>query len=34
LLSQLCIHHKLLMLSTDRDFRRVARFSPLKVWGS
>ncbi len=32
LLSQLCIHHKLVMLTTDRDFGRVAQHSPLKVW--
>ena len=32
LLSQLCIHHKLVMLTTDRDFGRVARHSSLKVW--
>jgi predicted nucleic acid-binding protein len=31
LLSQLCIHHKLVMLTTDRDFGRVAQHSPLKV---
>ena len=32
LLSQLCIHHKLVMLTADRDFGRVARHSALKVW--
>jgi predicted nucleic acid-binding protein len=32
LLSQLCIHHKLVLLTADRDFRRVARYSALKVW--
>ena len=34
LLSQLCIHHRLVMLTTDRDFARVARHSPLKLWKS
>jgi len=34
LLSQLCIHHRLVMLTTDRDFARVARHSPLKIWKS
>jgi predicted nucleic acid-binding protein len=32
LLSQLCIHHKLVLLTADRDFGRVARHSALKVW--
>jgi len=32
LLSQLCIHHKLVMLTADRDWGRVARHSALKVW--
>ncbi len=32
LLSQLCIHHIQVMLTTDRDVARVARHSPLKVW--
>ncbi len=32
LLSQLCIHHKLVMLTTDRDFGQVAQHSHLKVW--
>ncbi len=32
LLSQLCIRHELVMLSTDRDFVHVARQSPLEVW--
>ena len=33
LLAQLCIRHHLTMLSTDNDFRRIARHSDLKVWG-
>jgi predicted nucleic acid-binding protein len=32
LLAQLCIHHKLTMLSTDADFARVARYHPLELW--
>ena len=32
LLAQLCIHHGLVMLTTDRDSRRVAELSGLKVW--
>ena len=32
LLSQLCIHHKLVMLTTDLDFGQVAQHSHLKVW--
>ena len=32
LLAQLCIRHKLVMLTADHDFRRVARHSALKVW--
>ena len=32
LLAQLCIHHKLVLLTADRDFRPVARHSTLKVW--
>jgi len=32
LLSQLCIHHQLVLLTADRDFGRVARHSALKVW--
>jgi predicted nucleic acid-binding protein len=33
LLAQLCIHHGLVMLATDRDFARVAELSRLRVWG-
>ena len=32
LLAQLCIRHDLALLTTDRDFRRVARLSALKLW--
>lgn len=32
LLAQLCIQHGLVMLTTDRDFRRVAELSGLRVW--
>lgn len=32
LLAQLCIHHGLVMLTTDRDFTRVAKVSRLRVW--
>ncbi len=32
LLAQLCVRHRLTMLSTDRDFRHAAREVPLRVW--
>lgn len=32
LLAQLCLHHELTLLTTDADFRRVARVRPLSVW--
>lgn len=32
LLAQLCVHHRLLLLTTDQDFRRIARVRPLTVW--
>ena len=32
LLAQLCIHHGLVMLSTDQDFAQIARHSTLKAW--
>jgi hypothetical protein len=32
LLAQLCVRHELTMLTTDRDFRRVALHVPLRVW--
>jgi hypothetical protein len=34
LLAQLCVHHGLVMLTTDRDFGRVAELSRLRVWGN
>ena len=32
LLAQLCIHHELVLLTTDTDFRRMARYCPLELW--
>jgi hypothetical protein len=32
LLAQLCIHHRLTMLSTDNDFRRLAEHCALQLW--
>lgn len=32
LLARLCIRNELTMLTTDEDFRRVARLSALKLW--
>lgn len=32
LLAQLCIGRELVMLSTDRDFAQVAKFTPLQLW--
>lgn len=32
LLAQVCIRHDLTMLTTDEDFRHVAKRSALKVW--
>ena len=32
LLARLCIRHDLTMLTTDDDFRRLARMSALRVW--
>jgi predicted nucleic acid-binding protein len=32
LLAQLCIRHDLTMLTTDKDFMRIAEHSALKVW--
>lgn len=32
LLAQLCIRHDLTMLTTDKDFRRMASVVPLSVW--
>jgi len=32
LLAQLCIRHRLTMLTTDKDFGRIAAHSALKLW--
>ena len=32
LLASLCIAHALVMLSTDRDFARIAEWTPLVLW--
>jgi predicted nucleic acid-binding protein len=32
LLAQLCIHHDLTLLATDRDFVHIAKHSALKLW--
>jgi len=32
LLAALCIRHELSILTTDRDFRRIAEVTPLSVW--
>ena len=32
LLAQLCISHKLVMLSTDRVFSHIAAYTPLRLW--
>ncbi len=32
LLAQLCIRHRLTMLTTDADFRHAAKHCPLRVW--
>jgi predicted nucleic acid-binding protein len=32
LLAALCIRHELTMLSSDRDFKRIANHCPLKLW--
>ena len=34
LLARLCISRSLTMLTTDRDFERVAGLTPLKVWSA
>ena len=34
LLAQLCIHHDLTMLTTDRDFEMAARHCPIRLWHS
>jgi predicted nucleic acid-binding protein len=33
LLAQLCMHHDLIMLSSDNDFKQIAGQCALKVWG-
>ena len=33
LLAQLCIRHDLTMLTTDKDFERIADHFPLRLWG-
>lgn len=33
LLAALCIRHRLSILTTDADFRRIAEVAPLSVWG-
>lgn len=32
LLAQLCIRHALTILTTDRDFRNIAKVLPLSIW--
>ena len=32
LLTQLCIRHDLVMLTTDRDFSHIAEWTPLQLW--
>ena len=32
LLAQICVGHGLIMLSTDRDFAHIARWTPLELW--
>ena len=32
LLAQICIRHDLVMLTTDRDFSRIAEWTPLQLW--
>ena len=34
LLAQLCVHHRLALLTTDRDFGLVARHCPLRLWSA
>jgi predicted nucleic acid-binding protein len=34
LLAQLCIRHRLTMLTTDRDFRQLAGHAGLRVWSA
>lgn len=32
LLAQLCLHHDLVLLTTDADFRHMAKVCPLSLW--
>ncbi|MYB26393.1 MAG: PIN domain-containing protein [Candidatus Dadabacteria bacterium] len=32
LLAQICIRHDLVMLTADRDFSRIAEWTPLQLW--
>ena len=32
LLAQLCIRHHLMLLTTDRDFMHIAKYSDLEIW--
>lgn len=34
LIAQLCIRHGLTLLSTDQDFERIGKHTPLKLWQS
>jgi len=34
LLAALCLHHELTLLTTDRDFHRMAEIVPLGVWSA
>lgn len=34
LLAQLCLRHKLILLTTDRDFSRIAQRTGLRLWSS
>jgi predicted nucleic acid-binding protein len=34
LLAQLCIRHDVMLLTTDKDFTRAAKYCPLRVWSS
>ncbi|MGQ0650735.1 MAG: type II toxin-antitoxin system VapC family toxin [Betaproteobacteria bacterium] len=34
LIAQLCVRHDLALLTTDKDFHRVASHCPLRVWRS
>ncbi len=34
LFAQLCIHHNLLMLTSDNDFQHIAKHCALRIWSS